>query len=125
MNGPVKSPEFLIARHSGLVIRKRTAVFREGMESAALLAERARLRETSWCWHFTNQDVAMDGMAHRFMSWTLSPLLHRYFAHREQFSFHLFDKIPALPYWVDGEYDRREKAFLLRGDTGKKPAPSA
>jgi len=110
------TPETLWLTNSGLLINRRLSRFRPGMTEEDLLADETQLQKLLFGWGYVGADEALDGMAHRYMSWHIAPRLGRHFEHCEKFTYHLFAKPPELPSWLDAEYLPEAKAIIVYGE---------
>ena len=113
--------DVLLARHSGLILRRAHARFRPGCSEAEFLAVATVVTPASWGWHFTNLDHSFDGMAHRYMSLSLRPAIHRHFWSVDCFVFHLFDRVPKIHAWLDAEYVEELDALAIYGAGEMQP----
>ena len=113
-------PNSLWLTNSGLFISKQLSVFQEGKSEKQLLIDEPLLRKTFFGWGLYNSDYAMDGMAHKHITWHLKPTLSRYFKHQEIFEYHLFAKTPETPNWLHTEYFKTEKAIAVYADLSNK-----
>ncbi|MEJ1376499.1 MAG: hypothetical protein RPU32_00760 [Candidatus Sedimenticola sp. (ex Thyasira tokunagai)] len=108
-------PGTLWLTHSGLLISRERSSFRRGMTESELLDDCSLMERTSFGWGFIGCDVTMDGMAHRYISYQLKPLIHKYFEHCEYFEYHLFSKEPKIPDWLNAEYLEDVPAIAVLG----------
>ncbi len=102
--------------HSGILISKRHSIFREGRHESQLLIDEPLLKKTPFGWGFYGCDSAMDGMAFKYIGWHLNPMLYKYFEWRRSFEYHLFDRPPDIPDWLDAEYFESEQAIAVYGE---------
>ena len=101
---------------SGKLISRCHSIFREARDEEQLLIDEPLLKRTSFGWGFYDLEVAMDGMAFKYIGWHLNPILHKYFEQYSAFDYRLFSAIPEIPDWLDAEYFESEQAIVVYGE---------
>ena len=111
------------AAGSGIVIAKVGSSPKRKDSVVRFLGSCPGLRETDWCYHFTSQDPELEGEARRYVESRINPLLAQHFERARAFVFHCCDGPPAVPPWLDGEFDEGARVVILYGlATARTPA---